>query len=185
MTNEHRGDYDRGFLPHRDHPGTLQFVTFVLADALPASARSDDFERLDTELERGRGECLLARPEAAEVVAGALRHFDGERYDLGPWVVMPNHVHVVVRLREEPLGRILHSWKSFSAHRINAALGRTGPVWLREYFDRMIRSRSALLSIAAYVHENPVKAGLVARAEAWRFSSARDGDAVGRLWRAS
>ena len=54
-------------------------------------------ERVDAYLDTGRGDCWLQRPEVAAMVAGALRHFEGQRYSLSAWVVMPNHVHAVLR----------------------------------------------------------------------------------------
>lgn len=71
------------------------------------------------------------------IVQRALQCFDGERYELGAWVVMPNHVHVVIRpFPGEALAKILHSWKSFTSHQINQQLGRSGPLWHRGYFNQ-------------------------------------------------
>lgn len=79
--------------------------------------------RLDLYLDRGSGSCLLR--EHAELVANALRHFDGTRYALHAWCVMPNHVHVLFHVeRGRDVPRILHSWKSYTSHEI----GR-GEIW--------------------------------------------------------
>ncbi len=120
------------------------------------------------------GSCLLAQPAIADLVQSAVRHFDGQRYRLLAWCVMPNHVHVVV----QPLGvhspsAILHSWKSFTAHKINKILGRTGAVWERESFDHLVRSLEHLELFIAYVEANPVEAGLCQSARAWPWSSAK------------
>jgi len=178
-----RGTYTRGYLPHFDHRDVIQAVTFRLVDSLPEGMglglKADEFER---ELNRGHGSCLLLHPEVAALVAGALGHFDGDRYLLGPWVIMPNHVHALIRpLAEHSLGEILHSWKSFTAKKIGTLVGGKGTVWQREYFDRMIRSQQHLLVATQYVHENPVAAGLVQRATDWPFSSARD-VAMQEMW---
>jgi REP element-mobilizing transposase RayT len=103
--------------------------------------------------------------------------FDGSRYQLHAWVVMPNHVHVII----EPLGshslqKVVHSWKSFTAKRMRGAamlLESHGRVWQPEYFDRFIRDEKHYRAAVEYIHENPVKAGLAANAENWEWSSAR------------
>jgi putative transposase len=179
------GTYTRGYLPHFDHEGLVHLVTFRLADSLPQAKRIPldldevddnlDLDEVDAELDRGHGSCLLRDHDAAGIVVGALRHFDGDRYDLGPWVIMPNHVHLLLRpLPGHGLGSILHSWKSFTAKQLNARLGRSGALWQREYFDRCIRNRRHFQAAVRYTHENPVAAGLVLRVEDWPFSSARD-----------
>ena len=99
-----RGWHSRGYLPHFDSPETIQFVTFRLADSLPASVtesiRLHDhiLQRLDRELDVGLGACWLKRPDIASLVEKALLHFDGERYRLLAWCLMPNHVHVVTEM---------------------------------------------------------------------------------------
>jgi REP-associated tyrosine transposase len=95
------------------------------------------------------------------MAATALKHWDGERYRLLAWCVMPNHVHVVFRLLPgEGLAAILSSWKSYTAKEANRILGRTGKFWEREYWDRLIRSEDHLERAIAYVESNPGKAGL-------------------------
>src|SRR5580704_12289038 len=92
-----RGRYSRHYLPHVDYEGLLQFVTFGLADALSDAAVAEaDPTHSDAELDAAHGACLLGQPRIADVVRATLHHFDGERYHLGPWVIMPNHVHVVL-----------------------------------------------------------------------------------------
>lgn len=116
------------------------------------------FERL---LDQGAGCCLLKESQNAAFVAEALEHFDGKRYDLGDYVVMPNHVHLLVRVFEEfPLGVLLKSWKGFSTRQINQAMGRSGQLWQRESFDHIVRSRSQLEKLQDYIADNPTKAGL-------------------------
>jgi len=166
-------------------------VTFRLADSLPAAVlkriaaeRRDLLERLRTSsqlvvrseikrqqrllskrieayLDRGGGSCHLTNPAVSEIVVGALRHFDGTRYELHAWCVMPNHVHVVFRpLGENSLAAIVHSWKSFSAQRANRLLGRTGVFWQREYYDHLIRDGEQLAKAVRYVAKNPERARL-------------------------
>jgi REP element-mobilizing transposase RayT len=85
---------------------------------------------------------------------------------------MPNHVHVVIEpLQGERLGEIVSSWKRFTARRANERLGQEGRFWQEDYWDRFIRNETHLS--AAYVENNPVKAGLVNDARLWLWSSAR------------
>ena len=87
---------------------------------------------------------------------------------------MPNHVHAVVMpLDERQLGSIVQAWKSFTAKRANQILGRTGPFWHKDYFDRFIRDDGHLERTIDYVENNPVKAGLASSIAEWRWSSAR------------
>ncbi len=112
-------------------------------------------------LDAGEGECWLRRPECAEVVAGALRHFDGQRYALDAFVVMPNHSHALLTPQEGwELSAVLHSWKSFSAHEINRRLNRRGPVWQKESYDHIVRSEEQFAHYRRYIRQNPVKARL-------------------------
>jgi REP element-mobilizing transposase RayT len=118
-------------------------------------------DRLQQWLDAGYGECLLRKREVADAVEQALRHFDGERYELGDFVIMPNHLHALVTpLGELTLEEILHSWKSYTAHEINGLLQRTGTVWQPEYFDHLVPNAHCLEQFAAYIEENPVRAGL-------------------------
>ncbi|HVG22916.1 MAG TPA: transposase [Thermoanaerobaculia bacterium] len=111
--------------------------------------------RLDHFLDEGHGSCLLRHH--GEVVANTLRHFDGKRYELHAWCVMPNHVHAMFYLeRGRDLDAVLHSWKSFSAHRIGL-----GVMWQGEYFDRIVRSPQQFNVTRAYIRANPAKAGLM------------------------
>ena len=102
------------------------------------------------------------------MVSDALWHFDGERYRLHAWCVMPNHVHVVVTpLAGRTLSSIVHSWKSFTATEANQHLGRRGSFWMQEYFDRAIRDEHHFRSAVEYVEHNPVNAGLCEAPEDW------------------
>ncbi|MEN6404481.1 MAG: transposase [Armatimonadia bacterium] len=89
------------------------------------------------------------------------------------WCVMVNHVHAIV-LPHHPydVSSILHSWKSFSAQRCNALLGRNGAFWEADYFDRVARDEGHLALAVEYVEMNPVAAGLCAEPHEWWWSSA-------------
>ena len=125
----------RGYLPHFDTPELVQHLVFRLADSLPAKisediarSRHDDHAvAVDAMLDAGHGRRDLARPEIASLVQAALIGFDGARYRLGAWCVMPNHVHVLVVLKPGyALDRIVNSWKSYTAKEANRVLARVG-----------------------------------------------------------
>ncbi len=127
---------------------------------------------IDRYLDSGRGSCVLNKAIAAQVVIDAWRHFDGQRYRLHAWVVMPNHVHVLVELLHgHRLPDIVRSWKTFTARMINRHLGRSGALWMPDYWDRFVRDEDHYRRVVNYIRQNPVKAGLVDRAEQWRWSS--------------
>jgi REP-associated tyrosine transposase len=177
----HRGWHSRGYLPHFDSPETIQFVTFRLADSLPRAVvealrlKDDALTRIDGELDNGLGACWLKQPEIASIVQDALLHFDGTRYRLLAWCLMPNHVHVVIEATAGvPLSDVVRSLKSFTARRANARLGRNGAFWHADYFDRFMRDESHFHRTVDYVEQNPVKARLVGRAADWPWSSARN-----------
>ncbi len=187
------GWHENGYLPHRDEPGLVQFVTFRLADAFPAALRSEWEALLKVEnwrqrqleleayLDRGCGECHLRNPEGASVVEAALRFFHPERYDLRAWCVMPNHVHVLFRVQSVPMSRIVDTWKSFMAKKVNKLLGRSGKFWQDGYWDTFIRDAAQEQRSRRYIEMNPVKAGLVKEPSSWSWSSARFRDESGRL----
>jgi len=121
----------------------------------------------------GHGECWLRDPRIAELVENALLHFDGQRYRLIAWCIMPNHVHVLMETWDRwPLAGILHSWKSYTAKEASKTLNRRGAFWFREYHDRFIRNERHYTAAVEYIEQNPVKAGLATSAADWRFSSA-------------
>jgi REP element-mobilizing transposase RayT len=112
-------------------------------------------------LDRGYGARVLQQSNLAEIVADALRHFDGGRYHLGDFVVMPNHVHLLVcLLGETEIEAQCHSWKKFTAGEINRALSRSGRFWQEESFDHLVRSGDQYEYLQRYIAENPIKAGL-------------------------
>ena len=176
----------RGDLPHSEI-NAYYFITYRLADSLPrevvAGLRADYLaakrsnpkltlaeqtllsgwfaQRLDELLDEGRGACDLKIREIAEVVIQTWNDFEGSRYELRAWCVMPNHVHVVARVFDgHCLASILHSWKSDTSKKANAFLGREGPFWWRESFDHCIRNEDELARTIQYVLGNPANAGL-------------------------
>ena len=178
-------------LPHWTTHGASYAVTFRLADSLPSNvlntwrqeregivrqAREQDRPltaheeqelhrlhsiRIETLLDSGQGDCHLAKVEIASLVREALRHFDGRRYDLVAWCIMPNHVHVIVRPFDGyDLADILHSWKSFTAKQANSLLGTAGAFWQEEYYDHLIRDEEDFRGQLSYVLDNPERSGL-------------------------
>lgn len=172
-----------GNLPHWRQEGVTYFVTFRLADSIPKATlslwireredwllrhpepRSEalrrEYHRLFVErfhkwLDAGYGSCVLGEPAVRKIVADAIRHFEGERYLLREWIVMPNHVHVVVSpMVGHDLSEIAHSWKSFAANQINRLLSRTEKLWQKEPFDHIVRGPDELERIEQYIHDNP------------------------------
>lgn len=113
-------------------------------------------EKIDRYLLSGHGACWMQRDDAAEIVASALRFFDAERYTLLAWCVMSNHVHVILQPRDSfSISSILQSWKGFTARKINELVGRSGNLWQRESFDRLIRNMDHLQQCIEYVWSNP------------------------------
>ena len=129
-------------------------------------------EKVERYLDAGHGCCFMRDDRVAELVQSAVLHFDGTRYSLAAWCVMPNHVHVVVKPfaalknRAEAavpcpeLPDILHSWKSFTSKEANKLLRRSGDFWQAEYYDHLIRDRADFRHAVRYVLNNPINAGL-------------------------
>ncbi|MBX3741951.1 MAG: transposase [Akkermansiaceae bacterium] len=185
-----RGIYDRGYLPHWDFDGAVQAVTFRLADAMPVglvrgwkeelASLADDRIR-NKELRRriaryedtGCGEALLKDPGCAGIVQDKLIAGHESRYLLIDWCIMPNHVHVLLRLLgNQALADIARLWKGSSAFGINRLIGRSGALWQREYYDRYVRDLEHFHDCRAYIRNNLVKANLCEKPQGWRFSSA-------------
>ncbi len=198
------GWHSRGYLPHFDDVEATQHVTFHLADSLPREVtdrlrdevRCLPLERQDVEwrkrveawIDSGYGSCVLREPEVAERVQNAFLYFDRQRYRLLEWTVMPNHVHVLFQpINGGTVAKIVASWKKHTARGISEfrrrATQETGvpreepsPVWHREYWDRFIRNERHFQQAVEYIRQNPVKAGLVRKAEDWRWSIAAELD---------
>lgn len=170
-------------LPHLAQPGRTYFVTFCLRTCGRITAAVDRAAGLGLdpdEIARTSEPAatpaapLLGIPRIARVVESSLLHFQGERYALHAWCVMPDHVHsLVTPFPCHPLERILHVWTSFTAHEANRMLHRSGPLWQREAFEHLVRSSDAFERFLSYIEANPVSAGLCAREHEWPFSSAR------------
>ncbi|HVA45262.1 MAG TPA: transposase [Pirellulales bacterium] len=107
------------------------------------------------------GECVLRQPDLAKSVADSLHFFDAERYRLGDFIVMPNHVHLLVGLVPGiKIKAQCRSWKRYTAGEINKKLGRRGRFWQVESFDHIVRSPDQFERLRRYIASNPQKAGL-------------------------
>ena len=198
-------------LPHWQQEQCACFVTWRLDDSLPKE-QLDQWEaertawsnnhptpwneetekdyherfsdRLDEWLDAGSGSCVLKEAAMREIVSQALTHFDGERYELHAFVIMPNHVHVL--FSPSPgyeLSDILHSWKSFTSKQIGKISGKEGRFWQPEYFDRLIRSDRHFEKVLGYIRENPKKAGLAdGEFTLWRSMSEDAGETPALPW---
>jgi len=173
----------RRHLPHWRLSGGFYFVTWRLADSLPQEklrawneekivwlrehpkpwdrATAEDYRerfprRLEAWLDAGHGACHLRNPACNEIVAGAFHHFDGERYVLASYVIMPNHVHALFQLVGGwEIEEVVHSIKSYTANRVNRLLGRSGSLWQREGFDHVLRGIPQLDGCLSYIRNNP------------------------------
>lgn len=215
-------------LPHWQPAGGTIFITWRLYGSLPKEALdrlADEKSRLEKqpirpdETPRDRalrhnkglfaltdkmladnttGSHWLKEERIARLVVEALFYHDGNLYTLLAFVVMPNHVHVLLRPLEErreqqieqpepvtktdsdndapryvPLRRITQSLKGYTAREANRLLGRTGQTfWQDESYDHWVRDEAELGRIVSYIEWDPVKSGLVAKPEEWRWSSA-------------
>ncbi|MCO6509892.1 MAG: transposase [Aridibacter famidurans] len=185
-----KGWHRRGYLPHFDGEWTAQFITFNLADAVPKRLldrwrvelprqRTDKeflklYRRLERALDRGSGECYLRDPKIAQTVERTLQFYHGKKYSLLNWVVMPNHIHMlIVPMLNTSVSTIMRLVKTFSAKEANRILGRSGRFWNEDYFDRYIRNERHHNRVVQYIEMNPVKAKLCERPEDWPYGSAR------------
>jgi putative transposase len=193
-----RGWHQRGFLPHFDAPDVTQFVTFQLDDSFPVTRRAE-FEailkepddsakrrKLEAWLDRGHGECWLRRQDVAELLETILLEADGRDYRMQAWVIMPNHIHLVVDVRDVPLVKLINGWKGKSSREANKLLGRSGKFWQEDYYDTLVRDEAHLKRAIRYTEQNPVKAYLAKAAREWPWCSARHRDEYERLpWQRS
>lgn len=227
QANGFRGWHERGYLPHCDKPGLIQFVTFRLWDSLPVSRRCEwehlltnersdaprsgaaanapvpgarsiaspgnkaTYEscrnasreqqlKLEDYIDRGLGECFLRDPRVATLMENAMRFHHRQRFELLAWVVMPNHVHALLKVGSTSLSKIIQNWKSIGAVQANKLLGRTGEFWQADYWDTYMRDEEQTRMTLRYIENNPVKAKLCRTPEAWPFSSARFRDPQSR-----
>ncbi len=195
-------------LPHINAYDHYQFITYRLADSLPKNIienmlselkdHSEDDRKKELEikinnyLDNGYGSSILVHPLITNMILENWHHFSGKLYDLIEWVIMPNHVHLIIKEYINcNIDDILNKWKSFSSKQIinlskfiendidfykynKEALDgliKSKIIWQRSYWDHYIRNDEEFLNKIDYIHQNPVKAGLVSKAEDWQYSS--------------
>jgi REP element-mobilizing transposase RayT len=177
--------FTRRRLPHWQPDGKALFLTWRLHDTLPPNCHFDQeslttgraFVCFDRYLDSAAyGPTWLGRPDIAQIVVDALHNGDREldQYRLHNWVIMSNHVHVLLTPLVPP-SKLAQSLKGFTARKSNLLLGRTGvPFWQREGFDRWVRNDAEFRKISSYILRNPVAAGVAERPEDYRWSSAHE-----------
>ena len=180
--------FTENLLPHWQQKNAVYFITFRLADSIPTHLRTQwEEERqiwlrfhpepwgpeteqeyhkrftgaIERWLDAGHGSCVLRQNECARIVDDALRHFDADRLALVSSVVMRNHVHaLLIQNPTHPLEDLLQSWKTFTSRSINRLHGRSGTLWQRSYFDRLVRDEKHFRNCVRYIRRNPEKAHL-------------------------
>ena len=179
----------RGYLPHFDGIVIPQSISLHLADSVPRevlerwklelhtrSSIQDKIllqRRIERYADQGYGAAYLKDPGLAQMVQETLLKDDGRMYHLSAWVVMPNHVHMLVtRFDNHRLSDIMQVFKSITSHKANKSLRRNGHFWMLEHFDRYLRTAEHHRNTIRYIENNPVKARLCARPEDYPFSSA-------------
>ncbi len=169
-------------LPHDYPQGKWLFLTWHLHGSLPHGrfpppakvSAGEAFVWIDRYLDQATsGPLYLRQPAIARIVIDSLHKGTAlGHYELGAFVVMANHVHVLLLPKVHP-SRLLQSMKGSTAHEANRILGLTGhPFWQAESYDHWVRDERERAHIAAYIENNPVKAGLAAHPEEYRWSSA-------------
>ena len=187
----HKGWYTRGYLLHYDKGGIHQVITYRLADSLPQNILENmQFElqnvapefmeierrkKIEKYLDLSHGSCILKNMECAKIIEDNWKYFDNVRYDLKAYVIMPNHIHILIEVYDGfELGKIVKSWKSYSARYINeivrdAGLTTSAPrsrtpksIWQRGYWDRYIRDEEHFYKTIDYIKKNFDNGGILA-----------------------
>lgn len=204
-------DYYRRNLPHIQPAGGEFFCTFRLVNSLPKEAleqywskrkeiqkalkensvrqeklRKLRFVTFDNLLSNSdSGNFWLRKKEIAQTVADKLFEYDSEKYQLLCYCIMPNHVHLLIKLNKRdksrstkikyPLTKILKLIKGGTAFECNKILDRNGQFWQHESYDHLVRNDKERDNIIRYILQNPVKAGLVKYWKDWEWSFCKEG----------
>lgn len=175
-------------LPHWRQAGATYFVTFHLADALPANKRNDlaamrrewelryppprseavwreyartTFRLVEQWIDAGDGACWFRRAEYAGELRRAILHFHEARYEVGSFVIMANHCHLVIRPFDGyELEELIGGMKSVTTNFVNRTEGSRGDLWQQESYDRIIRDAEHLWRVVQYIGANPRRAGI-------------------------
>jgi REP element-mobilizing transposase RayT len=179
-------------LPHYDTAERPIFLTWRPAGSLPANRNFPSpntagkiFLAMDRLLDTAaEGPLYLRQPNIALMVIEALRYQDRglRHYRLHAYVVMANHVHLLISPRV-PVSRLMQSLKRFTARKANLLLGRTGkPFWQDESYDRLVRDATEYDRILYYIEMNPVSSGLAATPGEYPWSSAAEAAGLAPGW---
>jgi len=192
-------------VPHWDQLGKLCFITWRLSDSLPESKlqefrmlrkewiqknpkpwtveqeqayREAFHDKIDSCLDQGAGDCIFKHAEARKVFEDVLLEMNEDAFQLEAYVIMPNHVHLLLRL-DAPLSEVMKRLKGKSSRCLNLHLGKSGKLWQRSFYDTLIRSSRHLRFVLAYIHRNPEKLSpstysLWFNSEEWRLQSPRN-----------
>jgi type I restriction enzyme R subunit len=132
---------------------------------LPSDTLAEYHDRFTTRwheaLDSGHGACVLAQVEVARLISDSLLHFDGDRYEMLDFVIMPNHVHLLATFPDKAsMVEQCASWKHFTARRIHRCLGTRGRFWQQDAFDHLVRHEGQFRRLRDYIAQNPHQAAL-------------------------
>ena len=170
-------------IPHWDQADCVQFITFRLADSLPQSKLQEyrltksqwleshpkpwdtqtqkEYDKtftavMDKWIDAGYGECILKDKRVRDILTDVIMHYDGDQYVIHAYVIMPNHVHVLMTPTDgNTVKEIVGDWKKFSSRGINKMLNRQGRLWERESFDHLVRDAAGYTNTLSYIEGNP------------------------------
>jgi len=177
----------RGYLPHFNSYNVAQHLIIHQADSIPLVSKMKLKDGLDSDaiivpnsyfqrlLDSGYGTSLFNNAKNADRMREIIFHFHGVRYEISAFVIMPNHIHVLlIVFKPWSLSQVVASWKKYSSRTIDNPVDKPSNgrrLWHSEYFDRYMRNSAHFEKTVDYIHYNPVKAGLVENPEDWRWSS--------------
>jgi REP element-mobilizing transposase RayT len=124
---------------------------------------------------------LLHKDGIRQIIEESFKRFDGLRYTLLGYCIMPNHVHVLIYplVQDDgnifPIPHIVYTWKKYTAAAINKVLGKKGSLWQKESYDSLVRDENGLVQVLEYIVNNPVKAQLVEDWQDWKGTYVRPG----------
>lgn len=174
----------KGNLPHWVQDSKIYFVTFRMGDSLPPHVLQEyedycayqqqviesngglpeDWTQFEIEkhnrilryLDAGYGSCVLKNPEVRKVVEQSLSYINGRQCTIHDYVIMPNHVHLLVEVKgNNHVTELIGNVKKYTARVINAMLNRSGKFWQHEIHDRIVRNERHYWYSARYIAYNP------------------------------
>jgi putative transposase len=163
LTEEWRQNRFRWLVDHGIQ--TDQPDWYLELQKLPSAQIADFHQQFTTSwlntLDSGHGACVLKETHVAKIIVDCLHRFDGIRYELLDYVIMPNHLHLLATFIDfDSMCHQCTLWKRFSARQINQAIGQTGRFWQRESFDHLVRHEAQYQHLKNYIRDNGIKAHL-------------------------